>query len=327
MVQDGGIALSSMEGKLSARLTLPQPVHTASAPLAVTRDGGWLATALTHSADAYTCQSALSRIYIWGLQHKAVSHALQLSPGSAVVQIDFVPGSTMLAVLTADSRLTTLDAISGTVASCIHSSGAAEAFALEAHGNYAAIISSTGTLALYDLAAARAAFSQANSSPGQEQVVSRIEHYELCTHVTASDGAATQAVDAENLQHNATDAVAAASSAAHKSQSGPRCKVTAELPLAQPGVSGPKFDVQRMKKLLNANGQYPHQHRLMVWEGLLALPRNREAHALLAEKGRHPAAEALTEQCAPRDAFAAHLRMLVAARDCKSSTVATPTKL
>lgn len=64
---------------------------------------------------------------------------------------------------------------------------------------------------------------------------------------------------------------------------------TSPSPSPSPSAGGMPLDRKKLRSLLEAYGEYPAKHRLLVWQFLAQLPRNAGAYQLLADRGLHPA--------------------------------------
>jgi hypothetical protein len=281
-MQDGGVVISDLEGALDARLTLPLPSHTAAACVAAAPAGRWLATA----------PSGQPLIHVWDVPQRRLGHALRVRSGAAVLQLAFCRGTNMLAALT-DSALTLFDPLSGVTAARVAPPprAPADCFALEPRGNYATIVASDGSLSFYDLAVARAAVQDAGGD-APAPFADRVPLSEL----PAGDDD-DEHEDAENADSNARTV---GNSKGGDNNTKQNNEGVIELPARAFDGLGQRFNLGKLKKLLNGYGEYPHRYRLAIWEFLLALPRNGEAAALLRGRGEHPAAAALMRRRAPR---------------------------
>lgn len=153
--------------------------------------------------------------------------------------------------------------------------------AVERRGNYAVAVLSDGTAALYDMPVLRAAAPVATTMT----LVDRLLPHDLpptTAHTRGEDTAAPPPLGGSS---------AAGRKAAREG--------VIELPLAEYGDTGQRFNLEKLKKLLNAYGEYPNRYRLLIWEFLLQLPRNRDAFEVLQERGPHACADDLTRRCAP----------------------------
>eukprot|EP00854_Cymbomonas_tetramitiformis_P013576 gene13576-16053_t len=67
----------------------------------------------------------------------------------------------------------------------------------------------------------------------------------------------------------------------------------------KPGSQDPekkKLSLSRLRSLLDAYGEFPEKHRLLVWKFLMDLPGNTEAHNAILSRGPHPAFQDLHER-------------------------------
>jgi hypothetical protein len=246
---------------------LHPPVDLASShfTIAAAPDGHWLATA-PHA----------SLILLWDLHQNHLVCGFHLCSGRVVLQLSFLPGDYQtLAVLTDDSCLTLLSVPSGEAVATAQLCANVDSLATERRGNYAVTVATDGTAALYDMPVLRAASPAASASTH----VNRLLPHELPPSPAHSMGEGTAGGKTEPRQAAREGVI--------------------ELPLAEFGDTGQRFNVEKLKKLLNACGEYPPRYRLLIWEFLLQLPRNRDAFEVLQERGPHACVDDLTRQCAP----------------------------
>ena len=287
-VQDGGVALSDMEGALVARMTLPHPRHTPAAVVASSANERWLADAPPGST-----------VHVWEVLQQRLSHALRVCSNAAVLQLAFVLNQPdVLAILTDDSTLTLCNVATGACNAQLALQAPCDRFALDAAGNYCAAATATGALTFYDIGAARTQLNASSSGDSAESnmCVQRIAPHEM--QPVAAVDACGHFDDSENTDTNAR-LPSQANEAAQQPDTA--CKDHSSQVLGIPaggfGSTDAPVNLQRLKKLLNGCGEFPHRYRLTIWQHLLQLPLNAQAHELLRDKGTHPAAAALTSRC------------------------------
>ena len=193
-----------------------------------------------------------------------------MAPG--LPQLAFLPDSDTLTILTDDSRLTHLSISSASRPLATQLRAPVESFALDRSGNYAAATLSDGSGTLYDAAVLRMT-PPAEAAPR----VQRMPPHEL---LRTGDDATLESGAGSECSGSADERI--------------------EVPMTELGGKGgmQQFDRVKLKKLLNAYGEYPHKYRLLIWEFLLQLPRNRDAFDALASRGLHPCAQNLSQRCA-----------------------------
>lgn len=145
-MQDGALSLWTPRGILSHRLEPPASVPSTSYALAVAPNGLWLAAA-----------PSTPLLLLYDLQHPRLVTAMHPKNQHPVLQLSFLADSRTLAVLSSDSRITFTDVESARQLFSLQLPSPAAAMCVERRGNYAAAVTSGGTVSLHDVAAVREA--------------------------------------------------------------------------------------------------------------------------------------------------------------------------
>ena len=269
-LQHGGLSSYDFGGRPT--VTFPPPSTPAHASLAAAgAEARCLAvTSVTAPEEDGAVGAAVLTLY--DLETALPTQALRAPRAQPVLQLAFVATGATLAVLTADSTLTLAAVPAGAVQATLSLRAPATTITLDRSGHYAASVASDGALSIYDLASARAA---AAAAPVSLQRVATVD----------ADEELVATLKPEVHTHGAAAAP-------------PR------PPLRLPGLSaahggGEAFGRRRLRALLNARGEYPHRHRLLIWEFLLQLPAAEGAWAALQARGSHACADAMMRQCVP----------------------------
>lgn len=198
------------------------------------------------------------------------------------------------AVLTSDGGICFVDvrraALLGRL-QLAHPGCRAASFATDARANRMAVACSDGAVRLFDLAAVRS--RQRGALPLQQLDEAALRSLPAASGV---------ACEGEGEGESRGDAGAALREVGNIAPPrGARRGAGGKAARSAAGGSGPVLSVRsldgaaaglnraKLCELLAAHGEFPPRYRALIWLHLLALPRNAEAHALLADRGVHAA--------------------------------------
>lgn len=154
-VQDGALSLWTSQGILSQQLEPPPAVPPTSYTLAVAPNGLWLAAA-----------PRTPLLLLYDLQHPHLITAMHPKNQNPILQLAFLADSRTLAALTTDSKLTFTDVETARHLFAVQLPSPSAAVCVERRGNYAAAVTTGGTVSLHDLSVVREAAALVPPPPG-----------------------------------------------------------------------------------------------------------------------------------------------------------------
>lgn len=166
-------------------------------------------------------------------------------------------------------------------------------FSTDARADNMAVVCGDGAVRLFDLAAVRAQLQRAGSSVQLQ----RLHEAELqllpATTGLPDEGEAPALREVGNIP-SATERCDSKGSK-RKAQAA-RNSDTQSLSVRQLGGAAAALNRHKLQEILATFGEFPARHRRLIWEHLLQLPRNAEAHALLQDRGVHAAFKSLPKR-------------------------------
>ncbi|EEH59397.1 uncharacterized protein MICPUCDRAFT_14494, partial [Micromonas pusilla CCMP1545] len=218
---------------------------------------------------------------LWNITSSQLEHCIELpaaiNHGSG---ISFIYGGSAALCACVDGTLRVVDPFNGVLTHTIKVQDNTKlnsvSMSVESAGRYAAVVTGTSSLRLYDL------------------------HILLATKDANASDADLKTAYADNPMSTATPSPPQCDSILESIFSPLNRKCFLHGDDARLIVGKATFSNQRgslvsavgtvlLRNLLYTYGEYPRNHRLAMWRKLLSLPNNEEAYAALLSKGTHPA--------------------------------------